>query len=210
MKRVIIFFCILIIVSGMSFSMNLFSGPSAVQPGNFFISVGYNWGNVECLSKYIDTKNTNNNNTNSYDFNISGLTLAIDYTLPLNCITIGVESGLSNLQAGGTLALIPVMGRLGYHPDLGVNNLDLYGLLKIGFAIGWISFGSYADYQNVFSFGFGLGGRYFFGKVFGVFAELGIDSYFFDIISSYENSDYYWKDELTGKKIFTGGIIFKF
>jgi len=199
MKRVIIFFCILIIVSGMSFALDLFSGPSFIQPGNVFISVGYNSGIVEAKSKYDPMF--------SGDFNIWGLTLALDYTLQFNCITIGIESGFSSGSGvdkrdyEGYLGFFPVMGRLGYHPDLGVNNLDVYGLFKIGFAIGSFYSNKVEEDDNYFSIGFGLGGRYFFGKVFGVFAELGIDSYLFD------SNDY---DIITVYKIYTVGIIFKF
>ena len=46
MKRVIVFFSILIIVSGMSFALSFTKLPSSIQPGNMFLSAGFNSGSA--------------------------------------------------------------------------------------------------------------------------------------------------------------------
>jgi len=87
------------------------------------------------------------------------------------------------------------MGRLGYHPDFGVPNLDAYALAKLGFAIG--SMGSTSSMG--FGIGFGAGGRYYFNDKLAGFAELGFDGYSFSVSGG----------NVTGNKFLTFGITYK-
>ena len=132
----------------------------------------------------------------SGSFGIFGATFALDYFLGKYCFSVGGELGYigGNSYTWG-FGAVPVLGRLGYHPDLGVNNLDIYGLLKLGFAMG------IGEDEKAFGFGigFGLGGRYFFTNKFGVFTELGFERYSFAI----EGGD------IKFTKIFTIGATYK-
>jgi len=184
MKKVILFFCVLIVVSGISFAADFSHGPACVKPGSFLLSGGFDLGNA---TLYF---------FGNYSAILYGFTLTADYALPFFGLTIGGESGFS----GGSkhdldIGIIPIMARIGYHPDLGVNNLDIYALGKIGAALG------IADDDNSIGWGmgFGIGGRYFFNDNFGAFTEIGLDSYFFKVSGIH----------ITGRKIFTIGVTYK-
>jgi hypothetical protein len=69
-------------------------------------------------------------------------------------------------RATGRFFQLPLLLRVGYHPDIGVKNLNLYLLGKAGYTL----FG-----YSGFAFGFDLGVRYFFMPAFAVFAELGYE-----------------------------------
>ena len=192
MKRVIIFFCILIIVSGMSFAIDFTSFPSSIQPGNMFISGSFDMGNAE-LSFY--ESGFANISTNMFGFSI-----VFDYALDRYCLTVGAETGHSNgsfkiMFFNIDFGVLPIIGRLGYHPNLGVENLDVYALLKLGFA-----FGEAGNENRIgFGLGIGIGARYFFMYNLGAFLELGTDNYNFKVEGG----------TIIGRKIFSLGITYK-
>jgi hypothetical protein len=67
-------------------------------------------------------------------------------------------------------------GRFGYHPDLGVKNLDAYGVITLGYyRRSWKSSlsGSSSFSSGTFLWGGAVGGRYFFTNNIGAFLELG-------------------------------------
>jgi hypothetical protein len=179
------------------FSVNWTRGPASVQPGNFLISGGFNMGNAGY--SYSGYTYSGMRYSISESASMFGFTIAVDYALPKFGLTVGGETG----YFGGTswyynFGVLPFMGRLGYHPDFGIAALDVYALAKIGFAIGTVRYGD-SESSGGFGIGFGIGGRYFFGDHFGVFAELGLDGYFFNAYGV----------DVTGKKIFTIGITYK-
>jgi hypothetical protein len=187
MKKAILFFCVLIIVSGISFAADFTQGPACVKPGSFLLSGGFDLGYATAYSGWPFGNITTT---------IYGFTLVADFALPFFGLTVGAETGYS----GGSkdkfdFGVIPLMGRIGYHPDLGVNNLDLYTLGKIGTVLG-ISDG---DNSLGWGIGFGIGGRYFFIDNFGAFTEIGLDGYFFRVSGIH----------ITGRKIFTIGVTYK-
>jgi hypothetical protein len=62
----------------------------------------------------------------------------------------------------------PILARFGYHPNLGVENLNIYLLAKAGYNLSLVRWSS-------FGFGFDLGVRYFFAPSTGIYAEFGYD-----------------------------------
>jgi hypothetical protein len=90
----------------------------------------------------------------------------------LNNIGANFEWGIGELPITLGLGFSPLLVgeyalRVGYHPDFGVDGLDVYANLTAGI---WNVF-----FLPVFvpQVGMHLGVRYFFGSVFGVFAEGG-------------------------------------
>jgi hypothetical protein len=182
MKKAVLLFCVFLIATGAGFAADFTRGPDAVQPGNFLLSSGFAVGNVTAggTSKAL------------FGFSVVG-----DFALPVFGLTVGIETGFlygKILDTG--ISGIPIITRIGYHPDLGVYGLDIYPLGKIGFAFSFVE-----DESAVgFGLGLGLGGRYFVTNIFGLFIELGFDSYFFN---KYGVS---W----TGRKFVTTGVTFRF
>ncbi|GHU82346.1 hypothetical protein FACS189468_6440 [Spirochaetia bacterium] len=140
-----------------------------------------------------------------------GGTLAADYALPFSALTLGLESGFLhakattidssfNLVTGG-IGVIPILLRIGYHPDVGIEKLDVYALAKLGYGIGFLTGDSKGNGKpKGFAYGFDIGARYFFTKSIGAFAEGGYEYYFLrdsGLSSSYAN------------RFVTAGVTFK-
>ena len=194
MKKVILFFCILAIASGMGFAVDFTQGPESVWPGDILISGGFSMGSTS--GSYEESGSW----SGSASASTSGFTLAVDYALEMYGLTVGGEIAYTSGSTWDfSLGAMAFMGRLGYHPDFEVFNLDLYALAKLGFARG-----SAGDVSALgLGIGFGIGGRYFFSGNLGGFAELGLDSYFFSVNEGYISYD------VTGKKFFTLGITYR-
>jgi hypothetical protein len=185
MKKAILFFCILIIVSGMSFAVDFTQGPDCLQPGDILISGGIAVGSGSFAGGWLSGSST-----------IYGVMFSVDYALAMYSLTFGGEIGYLTSGSGFiSFTGIPVMGRLGYHPDFGVPNLDIYALVKAGFARA--STGSISSIG--FGIGFGIGGRYYFTDKLAGYAELGLDSYSFSASAG----------NATAKKFLTFGITYK-
>jgi len=91
-------------------------------------------------------------------------------------IGVNLEWGIGNLPITLGMGLSPlVVGeyalRVGYHPDIGIDNLDLYA----NFTLGIPSIFFVPDFWGSLPVAIGthFGGRYFFGPRFGAFAEIG-------------------------------------
>ena len=155
--------------SGTGFSINWSQRSEQVQIGDILISGGLAIGNAS--GKYSDGWLSVSASTSLF-----GISIAVDYALPHpafanRALTIGGETGY--LGGDFDLSVIPIMGRLGYHPNVGVDNLNAYGLVKAGLVRG----SSYGDSALGFGIGFGVGGRYYFNENLAAFAELGFDRY---------------------------------
>jgi len=185
-----------VIAAGTGSALDFTSGPEAVQPGNILVSGGFALGNAS--AKYDDRDASGNGySTEINNGLLFGFSLAADYALPFFGLTAGVETGYSggNIKIVG-LGALPIMARLGYHPNLDINKLDAYALLKLGTAMILVD----GKPSMGFGFGFGLGGRYFFMDNLAAFAEVGLDN------SSY-NKNYY---SGAVRKFLTLGVTYKF
>ncbi|MDR1785852.1 MAG: hypothetical protein LBR23_05230 [Spirochaetaceae bacterium] len=133
--------------------------------------------------------------------------------------TVGIGSDFAaSGKSDAALGLIPIFLRIGYHPDLGIKNLDIYALGKAGYAIGFWT-GDITDSKTItlsnpmgFAFGFDLGARYFFTRNLGVFVEVGFERYVLpydmtmdlDIFGKYTSTV-----DAFGAKFATAGLTFK-
>jgi len=183
------------VAAGPCFAVDFSRGPEAVQPGSILLSGGFTVG-------YGDGEYTGRSSGGSGALAIFGFSLAVDYALPFFGLTAGAETGYS----GGSLwfynfGVLPIMARLGYHPDLGLNKFDAYALLKLGLANTYISIGD--DSFAGLGIGFGLGGRYFVTDAFAVFAELGVDNFPFNF-----DGDYYHYEGFSSRYL-SIGVTFK-
>jgi hypothetical protein len=92
--------------------------------------------------------------------------------LLLNNIGVNFEWGIEELPLTIGLGFSPILAgeyalRVGYHPDLAIKGLDVYANLTLGI---WNIFFIPIPLLQV---GIHIGTRYFFGDVFGIFAEGG-------------------------------------
>jgi hypothetical protein len=195
MKRIVLFCCVLIIVSGLSFAADFSRGPDCLKPGSILISTGLNLGYVYSSFSGFE----------SDSFTMIGFPLVVEYALPKFGFTIGGETGYTFcIEDDLDFGIIPIMGRFGYHPDLGVKNLDIYALAKIGLGVGLAK----GDKTKIgFGYGFGVGARYFFTGSIGVFSELGFDSYSFKY--TYSSYGYSFSSYINPRKWLTVGLTFK-
>lgn len=156
-----------------------FGKSDAVPPGSLLIS-----GSFELGTFYPVIVGTT-------DSTLLGGDIAVDYALPFAALTVGASVGFSGAPVKVvlgddpklSLGEIPIIVRIGYHPDFGIKNLDIYALGKIGFGIGfWSGDDKDDDTTNPMGliYGFDLGVRYFFTPSIGVFAEGGYEYAFLD------------------------------
>jgi hypothetical protein len=152
--------------------------PNSLEKGNFIINAGIGFG------------------TPLYgDMVVPPISVGVDYALPIGGLpfTIGGLVGFNRskyewsfLNYGYTFTYtgIAFAARVGYHPDFGVKNLDIYAALALGYYIytakaeytgDWSLYGPKTDPTSYsrFYFGINLGARYFFVPMFGVFVEAG-------------------------------------
>jgi hypothetical protein len=181
MKKVFLMLFIGAVLTGACFAADFTHGPDSVQPKDLLISGGFDIGRASVIF---------------FSNAMFGFTFAVDYALPKFGLTIGGETGYSGSSVGGaSIGVVPIMPRLGYHPDFGVKNLDIYALIKMGMALGF----ALDEGRPGFGFGFDLGARYFFTQHIGAFGELGYDGYFFNVEGV----------SLNGAKFLTIGITYK-
>jgi hypothetical protein len=143
-----------------------------------------------------------------------GANIYFDYLLPISVpMSLGFELGydLSVLNYdnayGSTtenLSAVPLLLRVAYHFDL-LSQLDLYLVGKIGYAIGEFTF-SNIDNIGGFAIGIDAGAAYYFTSVFGIFGELGFDSYMLEGEGGYNNE----KVKSPFNRFLTFGISTKF
>jgi len=193
MKKTIFIFCIILFTAGTGFAADFTTGPEAVQPGNVFFSFGYAHGtyNAQWTQGGVDFEE---------NYPASGFAFSVDYVLSQFGLTIGGELGFIMQQLRPVWAL---MGRIGYHPDLGVPKLDVYALAKLGYAI---NSSIHADSGGLAA-GIGIGGRYFFGSNLAIFSELGFDSYSVKEGSGYGSEE--WVMDIKYRRFFTIGLTYR-
>jgi hypothetical protein len=200
MKKVLAVLVSAVIAVSAASAMDFGNFGGGIEKGDVLLSPGFGFG------KSYET---------GYSTNLLGGTLAADFALPAAALTVGLESGFlsatyDTFGTKGGYGVIPILARVGYHPDLGVKNLDVYALAKIGFGIGFFTgdLKDWADDYNVSNpkglvYGFDIGVRYFFAKHIGVFAEGGYEYYFL----KYKENGYTYGD--FAKKFIAAGVTFK-
>ena len=175
-------------------------GPRNVSPGDLLLNGAFDMGFVSYSDSWGD------------DSRIGfGGTLAVDVALPKSALTLGGETGFTgNRDEFGLYGVTPVLFRFGYHPDFGVEKLDVYGLAKGGIALGR----GFDDDDDGIGFGFGvnLGARYYFTERLAAFAELGFDYYHVNAVGDHDDR---WVPDLytatvSGTKIISIGVTYKF
>jgi hypothetical protein len=141
--------------------------PGGIEQGDFIFNAGIGFG-----SPLYGT------------MSIPPIIASVDYALPIGGLpfTVGGLAGFNGakdeLWDGVTYTYtgIAIAGRLGYHPDFGVKNLNVYADLALGYYIftgkanvdGWDR-----DDWSQFYWGTNLGARYFFTPRIGAFFEFG-------------------------------------
>jgi hypothetical protein len=162
------------------FALNWTAYPTPVKAGNFMINAGVGFGTPLRGNTVIPP-----------------LIASFDYALPLGGLpfTLGALAGFTtseyqhnyygvNYGDKWDYTGLALAGRFGYHPDLGVKNLDVSATIALGyyFYTGKARHNSSLppgtsktdpdNYSRLY-LGFNLGARYFFTKNFGAFLDLG-------------------------------------
>jgi len=181
MKKILLLLLVLVVVGGTAFAFDINSFPSPIQKGNILISPTFGVGNYYYAGATL------------------GLTVAVEYALPINfALTVGGEAGLAfttstYLGDYNKPLAIPIMAKAAWHPNFEVPNLDVYAHMKMGFAIGLLT-NKYSDRysgKSGFCIGFGVGARYFFSNSIGIFGDVGYENYNVGVKYSSPSGSYY-------------------
>jgi hypothetical protein len=173
MKKLLVFFIVLAVFGTLSVSaLDLTSFPAAVSESHVLINAGVGFGSARYGSMTIPP-----------------LTATVDIPVALGGLPFSFGGMFGFTQSRWTyygndyLAynVFVFGGRANYHFNFGVNKLDTYAGLTLGWEIGtWSSSNDADDYwlkyygnYSGFHFGFQAGVRYFFTNNIGAFAELG-------------------------------------
>jgi hypothetical protein len=179
-KKIALMATLVMISAGGLFALNWKAYPTPVKAGNWMINAGVGFGSPLHGNTVIPP-----------------LIASFDYALPLGGLpfTLGALVGFTTseyqrdyygLKYGyqWDYTGLAVAGRFGYHPDLGVKNLDV----SANIALGYYSYTGKAHYNGSWPsgtpkpdpdnysrvyLGFNFGARYFFTKNFGAFLDLG-------------------------------------
>ncbi|MDR3123678.1 MAG: hypothetical protein LBU16_07875 [Treponema sp.] len=163
---------IALVAGGGVFAVDWAAYPDSIAKGNFIINAGIGFGTPLYGSMVIPP-----------------LSVSADYALPIGGLpfTLGVLGGFNASERKWSDGYIEkftgivIAGRFGYHPNLGVKNLDVYAGTALGYYIysregegNWT--GSTPkpddDYSRPY-WGLNLGARYAFTGNIGAFVELG-------------------------------------
>jgi opacity protein-like surface antigen len=187
MKKVFLLFLAVLLPAASVFCVDWMYGPESLWPGDTLISGGLALGNVSVLG---------------FRENSSGFNVTVDYALKIGYgLAVGGEfSYLKASNYGITASAVPIQFRFSYHPDFQVPNLDVYGIAKLGVTYGSADDGG-SSIGSTMTLGLGIGAglRYYFTETIAGFAELGIDSYTFNVGGI----------EVTARKIFTLGLTYR-
>jgi len=166
-----------------------------------------------------------------------GYILSFDYTLPTEFpLSVGIEvehlqgeaeSNIDTATFSPQITINAIMVRAAWHPDLLHNDkFDTYLLVKLGYAFGSLN-DTYSEGQGIrteitvsqepsgLGVGLDIGLRYFFGKHWGIFTEIGWEGFFtkFNAKARWKNGSYSpantWEGFLTPQKYFALGATYK-
>jgi hypothetical protein len=166
-----------IIGAGGVFALNFKAYPTPITKGDWMINAGVGFGTPLRGNTIIPPL------TVSFDYALGGLPFTLGALVGFTTSEFkhdyyGVNYGYTWDYTG-----LAVAGRFGYHPDLGVKNLDV----SANIALGYYSYTGKAKYNNWpggvakpdpdnysrLYLGFNLGARFFFTNNFGAFLDLG-------------------------------------
>ncbi|MDR1973025.1 MAG: hypothetical protein LBQ46_14020 [Treponema sp.] len=173
MKKLLAFFIVLTALGTLSVSaMDLTSFPAAVSGSHALVNAGVGFGSARYGK-----------------MSIPPLTATVDIPLALAGLPFSFGGMFGFTQSRWTYwgndylsyNVFVFGGRANYHINFGVNKLDTYAGLTLGWEMGtwgsnnntddsWLRY--YGNY-SAFHFGFQAGARYFFTNNIGAFAELG-------------------------------------
>jgi hypothetical protein len=173
-----------LVVGGGVFALDWAAYPDSITSGKVILNAGIGFGTPLHGNMLIPP-----------------ISVSADYALPLGGLpfTLGLFGGFNTSEyklsyAGygytNTYTGIAIAGRFGYHPNLGVKNLDVYTDIALGYYIysGKAEYSGYwaagtpkpdpTDYSRFF-WGLNFGARYFFANAIGAFLELGYNEFSF-------------------------------
>jgi hypothetical protein len=172
-KKIVLVVVLATIGAGGLFALNWQEFPDPIKGGSLLISPGIGFGTPLHGNMVIPP-----------------ITVTVDYALPVGLpFTLGALGGLTTSEYKGEVAGvhthtydytgIAIAGRFGYHPDLGVKNLNISANIALGYYL-YSAKATYAgtykpdpdDFSRLY-LGFNLGARYFFTKNVGAFLEFG-------------------------------------
>jgi hypothetical protein len=171
-KKIALIVVLTMIGAGGVFALSFKAYPTPIKSGDWIINAGVGFGTPLRGSTIIPP-----------------LTASFDYALALGGLpfTLGALVGFTTSAykpyAGYThdYTGIAMAGRFGYHPDLGVKNLDISANIALGYYLytgkatydsGVASRTDPDNYSRLY-LGFNFGARFFFTKNFGAFLDLG-------------------------------------
>ena len=175
MKRIVLALLILVVIGGTAFSFDGSTFPEPIGKNSVLLSPTFNFGFSGFSGSYSGLDS----------FFVLGMTVSADYALPIPfALAIGLEFGFaSTVDEFSDGVVLPILFRVSWHPNFEVRGLDPYIITKVGYSIGA---SKYVD--GGFSWGGGVGCRYFFNDVVGIFGDLGYDRYG---VGSSSYSDYW-------------------
>lgn len=210
-------------ISVPAFSIDWYSFPAPIHERSLLVSAAGNFG---LFYPAFNISDGGAEKTNMY-----GGALSVDYAMPLGIpFALGFEAGFEWSQqdyygtisssASLALAYIPMALRIAWHPNFGIENLDVYLMAKGGYGIGfWLGSGlDYPDGTNLkgrlsmprgMIFGTVIGGRYFFTENLAAFIEISYDHYLINY--KYDTRDIQGEISCSGYaiKFATLGITYK-
>jgi hypothetical protein len=175
-KKIVLVVALAMIGAGGISALNWQAFPDPIKEGDFMISPGIGFGTPLHGNMVIPP-----------------ISASIDYAMPVGLpFTLGALAGFTTSEykgshgGGNTFTYdytgIAIAGRFGYHPDLGVKNLNISANIALGYYI-YNAKAAYADtwsgdkpnpddYSRLY-LSFNLGARYFFTNNIGAFLDLG-------------------------------------
>jgi hypothetical protein len=170
MKKILVLVSMIMIAGFVSAEVNWKNYPGPLEKGSFLIDIGVGFGSP-MYGKMV----------------VPPLFASLDYALPIGGIpfTVGGFFGFTvnrddYIYGDYRYTGMAFGGRFGYHPDLGVKNLNVYAVAGLGWYLykgafsGKAGYSGYTDVdRSTFYFSADAGVRYFFTNNIGVFAELG-------------------------------------
>jgi hypothetical protein len=168
------------------FGIDLDEYPSAVNRGSILLNIGAGYGTM--INKGTKTL-------------VPPVIVSADYVLPIGGLpfSLGLMAGFSSEYAKSTNVpyepdtsqrgseefnhyVFAAGGRFSYHFNWGVNKLDTYSTVTLGFLLNSTNYkvefpgqqsNSDSDSDFLFLWGLNIGGRYFFTPHFGLFLDMG-------------------------------------
>jgi hypothetical protein len=171
MKKILILVSMIMIAGFVSAEVNWKGYPGPIEKGSFLIDIGTGLG-FSSYGKMV----------------VPPLFASVDYALPIGGIpfTVGGFFGFTarrdeRFYGDYKYTGYAFGGRFGYHPDLGVKNLNVYAVGGLGWYIfkgvyeskGGYSYPYTDEDYSTFYFSADIGVRYFFTNNVGIFAEVG-------------------------------------